>query len=145
MSKSARHQLMQALVRGSAHYGTAVHLNHVDEELAELGRIDSVQPVRRRRLLKIIHAARAIDTTLGVILDANGRVPSHGIGKRLDQLKTLAPATRGYMNHTTVVAYRTSIAKVRNDYAHKAGQFPTSTQEVETFVSEVHGCLTLIF
>jgi hypothetical protein len=135
---------MQALVRGSAHYGAAVRLNHVDEELAELGRSDRVMPVRRQRLLKIIHAARAIDTTLGVILDSNGKVPLHGIGKRLDQLKTLSPAARGYMNHPTVVAFRSSIANVRNDYVHKAGLFPTSTQEVDTFVSEVHACMTLI-
>ena len=96
MSKSARHKLMQALVRGSTHYGAAVRLNLVEDELDELGRCDRVEPIRRRRLLKVIHAARAIDTTLGVILDANGIPPQHGIGERLDQLKTLAPATRGY-------------------------------------------------
>lgn len=144
MSKSARHKLMQALVRGSAHYGTAVRLNHVEDELDELGRCDRVEPIRRRRLLKLIHAARAIDTTLGVILDANGISPQHGIGNRLNQLKTLAPATRGYLNHTTVVAYRTSIANVRNNYAHNAGAFPTSTHEIEGFVSEVHACMTLV-
>ena len=144
MSKSARHKLMHALVRGSTHYGTTTRLNQVEEELGELGRCDRVEPIRRRRLLKVIHAARAIDTTLGVILDVNGISPQHGIGKRLDQLKTLAPTTRGYLEHTTVVAYRTSIANVRNNYAHNAGAFPTSTAETEGFISEVHACMTLI-
>lgn len=144
MSKGARHRLMQALVRGSAHYGAAVRLNHVEDELSELGSADRAKPVKRQRLLKIIHASRAIDTTLGVILVANGKTPPHGIGKRLEQLKSLAPATRGYMDHPTFVTYRTSIAKVRNVYAHNAGSFPTSTLEVDTFVSEVHACMALI-
>lgn len=144
MSKNARHMLMQALVRGSAHYGTAVRMNHVEDELAELGSVDRTKPVKRQRLLKVIHAARAIDTTLGVILDANGKAPQHGIGNRLNQMKTLPPAIRGYMDHPTVVGYRSSIASVRNNYSHNAGAFPTSTHEVDKFMSEVHACMALI-
>lgn len=144
MSKGSRHQLMQALVRGSAHYGADVRLNHVDAELAELGGCDRIKTVHRQRLLKVLHAGRAIDTTLGVILQANGQAPNHGIGARLKQLSSLAPATRGYMDGTTVGAYRNSVAKVRNRYAHNAGAFPTSTLETAKFVSEVHACMTLI-
>ncbi|EXS68306.1 hypothetical protein [Sphingobium sp. Ant17] len=144
MSKSARHKLMQALLRGSTHYGTDVRLNHVEDELSELGSVDRAKPVRRQRLLKVIHAARAIDTTLGVILDSNGLVPQHGIGNRLAQLKSLPPATRGYMDHPTMVSYRSSVASVRNKYAHTAGAFPTATHEVDSFVSEVHACMALI-
>lgn len=144
MGKSARHKLMQALVRGSAHYGAAAHLNRVEEELDELGRCNRVEPIRRRRLLMVMHASRAIDTTLGVILDANGIKPEHGIGKRLDQLKKLPPATRGYLDHTTVVVYRKSIANVRNTYAHDAGAFPSSSLETESLVSEVHACMALV-
>lgn len=144
MSKGARHKLMLALVRGSTHYGADVRLNHVEEELSELGSVERAKPVKRQRLLKIIHASRAIDTTLGVILDVNGITPLHGIGKRLAQLKTLPPATRGYIDHPTMVTYRASVAGVRNKYAHNAGAFPTATLEVEKFVSEVQACMVLI-
>ncbi|MFD1949458.1 hypothetical protein ACFSGX_01590 [Sphingomonas arantia] len=144
MSKKSRHLLMQALVRASVHYGTDPRLNHVESELSELGACDRIKTVPRQRLLKVLHAGRVIDTTLGVILDAAGKPQKYGIGNRLDQLKTLPPATRGYMDHTTVGTYRLSVAKVRNKYAHNAGSFPTSTIETDKFVSEVHACMALI-
>lgn len=143
-ARKSRHLLMQAIIRSSPLYGTEPQLSHVEAELAELGRCARLQPVNRQRLLQVLHASRAIDTCLSTILRANGITPSHGIGGKLRQLKTLPPTTRGYLNHAAAIAFDTAIAYKRNRYAHAAGTFPTSTQEVDTFVSEIHACLTMI-
>lgn len=143
-ARKSRHLLMQALVRGAPAYTTDPLMQAVDRELQELGRCLRLQPVTRQRLLQVIHASRAFDTCLGSILRANGKVPQSGIGHMLHQLRTLPPAMRGYLNHSGAVAFSTSIAHPRNKYAHTAGSFPTSTQEVDRLVSEVHACMSII-
>jgi hypothetical protein len=143
-ARKSRHLLMQALVRSSPLFGVRSELNHVDAELAELGRCTKLQPLHRQRLLQVIHASRAIDTLLSAILVTYGQSPKTGIGGKLHQLKALPPATRGYINHATASAFDTAIAHKRNRYAHMAGSFPNSQQEADQFVSEVHACLAMI-
>jgi hypothetical protein len=143
-AQRSRHLLMQALVRGSASYGTSPTLNNVDAELEELGRCARLQPLKRQRLLQVIHASRAIDTCLASILRDNGITPEHGIGKMLKQLTSLHPSIRGYLDHSRVSAFRSSIANKRNHYAHNAASFPNSTQEVDKLVAEVHACMAMI-
>jgi len=79
-ARKSRHLLMQALVRSSALYGAHPQLADIDAELEELGRCSRLQPVRRQRLLQVIHASRAIDTCLSTILVANGKTNPTGIG-----------------------------------------------------------------
>jgi hypothetical protein len=135
---------MQALVRGSTNYGSDPSLNSVDSELDELGRCGRIKPVKRQRLLQVIHASRALDTCLSAVLRGNGVQPNHGIGKMLDQLKALPPRAKGYMDHPAVTNFKSAIAYKRNRYAHAAGTFPTSTKEVDDIVSEIHSCLSVI-
>lgn len=144
VSRRSRHKLMQALVRASAAYYTEPRCKEVESELEELGNCTRTQPLKRQRLLQVIHAGRSIDTCLSIILAANGVSAGHGIGGKLNQLKSLHPSTRGYLDHATATAFRISIADKRNRYAHNAGAFPTSTNEVDTFVSEVHACLSMV-
>lgn len=140
----SRHKLMQALVRGSIIYGANPSLSHVDAELEELGRCVRLQPIRRQRLLQVIHASRALDTCLSAVIASNGITPQHGIGKMLGQLRALTPNSYGYMSHGTASAFISTIAHKRNRYAHQAGSFPSSTKEVDELVSEVHACLSTI-
>lgn len=135
---------MQALVKGAPTYTTDSLMQAVDLELKELGRCVRLQPLNRQRLLQVLHASRAIDTCLRSILVANGITPKSGIGKMLHQLSALSPTTRGNLNHSAAVAFSASIAHPRNKYAHTAGSYPASTQEVDRIVSEVHACLTII-
>lgn len=135
---------MQALVKGAPSYGTDPLLQAVDNELQELGRCVRLQPLTRQRLLQVLHASRAIDTCLRSILHAHGITPASGIGKMLHQLRSLPPATRGYINHAAATAFVASIAYPRNRYAHAADSFPGSTQEVDRMVSEVHACMAMI-
>ena len=143
-SQRSRHKLMQALVKGTPSYGTDPLLQAVDNELQELGRCVRLQPLTRQRLLQVLHASRAIDTCLRSILLAHGITPASGIGKMLHQLRSLSPAKRGYLNHSAAAAFVASIANPRNRYAHTAGSFPSSTQEVDRIVSEVHACMAMI-
>lgn len=143
-ARKSRHLLMQALVRGSSIYTARNNLRDVDAELAELGRCARLRPVSRQRLLQVIHASRALDSCLREILKSNGVNPTHGIGGMLAQLRTLHPSTRGYLDHATANAFRTSIANKRNRYAHNAGSFPSSTLEVDRLVADVYACMALI-
>jgi hypothetical protein len=143
-SRKSRHQLMQALLKGAPSYGTDPLLQAVDNELQELGRCVRLQPLTRQRLLQVLHASRAIDTCLRSILVAYGISPAFGIGKMLHQLRSLPPATRGYLSHAAAAAFVASIANPRNRYAHVAGSFPSSTREVDRIVSEVHACMAMI-
>lgn len=140
----SRNKLMQALVRGSTIYGTTPELNHVDAELEELGRCRGMQPVKRQRLLQVFHASRALDTCLASVLRSHNRTPRSGIGTMLNQLKTLPPNARGYLDHNTARAFKSTIAHKRNRYAHRAGEFPTSSQEADSLVAEVHACMAMI-
>jgi len=143
-SRKSRHQLMQALLRSSPLYSMDPELARIELELTELGRCTRLQPVSRQRLLQIIHAGRAIDTYLSRLLIANGINPATGIGGKLHQLKSLPATRRGYLSHSAASAFEISIARKRNRYAHLAGAFPNSTQEVDQFVGEVHSCLCRI-
>lgn len=142
--KKDRHLTMKALISGSTYYGRAADLNHVDTELTELGRCNRLQPVKRQRLLQILHATRALDTCLHAILSINGKIPQHSIGPMLHQLKALPPHVRGYLDDSTVRAFVASISRKRNLYVHRAASFPSSTQEVERVLSEIDACLTRI-
>lgn len=143
-ARKARHKTMQALVRGSRLFGANPDLNHVDNELGDLGRCNSLQPVRRQRFLQIMHATRALDTTLTVVLTSAGLVPRHGIGKMLHQLPSLPRTTQGYLSQSAKTSFVTGICPTRNRYAHKAGAFPTSQREVDIVVSEIHACMAAV-
>jgi len=143
-ARKARYQLMQALVRGSASFGVDPDLGQVDFELAELGKCVRLQPLNRQRLLQVIHASRALDTCLGSILRGSGIVPKHGIGKMLRQLMTLSPSVRGHLGNANVAAFISTIANKRNRYMHRAGSFPSSTQEVDKLVAEIHSCMSMV-
>jgi hypothetical protein len=140
----SRHKLMQVLVRGSLPYARDPLMQAIELELDELGRCNGLQPLKRQRLLQVIHASRSLDTCLSSILRSHGIVPKHGIGKMLHQLRTLPQAARGYLDHSTASAFVGSIARPRNRYAHKAGTFPNSSQEVDRLISEVHACMSII-
>lgn len=143
-ARRSRHQLMQALVKGAPLYGVDPLMQAVNRELEELGRCTRLSPLTRQRLLQVIHASRALDTCLSAVLRAKGVAPNHGIGKMLHQLRTLPPATRGYLDHAAASAFVSSNANPRNRYAHRAASFPTSTQEVDRLVAEVHACMCII-
>ena len=135
---------MRALVKGAPSYSVDLLMQAVDRELEELGGSTRMQPLTRQRLLQVIHASRALDTSLRAILLANNIVPNHGIGKMLHQMRSLPPATRGYLDYAAASGFVTSIANTRNRYAHKAASFPSSTQEVDRLVAEVHACMSMI-
>lgn len=143
-ARKSRHLLMQALVRGSANFGADPAFSYVDVELGELGRCSTMQPLNRRRLLQVIHASRSLDTCIGAILRLNGKTPEHSLGKMLRQLRTLPPAARGYLDHSTASAFVAAIANKRNRYAHRAGAFPNSNMEVDKIVAEIHACMALV-
>ena len=143
-ARKSRHLLMQALVKGAPSYGGDPLLVAVNRELEELGRCTRLQPLTRQRLLQVLHASRALDTCLSSILRANNITPNHGIGKMLHQLRSMPPATRGYLNYSAASAFVASIANPRNRYAHKAASFPSSTREVDRLVAEVHACMSMV-
>ncbi|HVJ78103.1 MAG TPA: hypothetical protein VM620_09730 [Hyphomicrobium sp.] len=142
--RKSRHQAMLALLVGSATYGARREIAQIALELSELGRCSRLQPLNRQRLLQVIHASRAIDTCLSTILAANGINPKSGIGGKLYQLNGIPRGRRGHLPTQQAKNFEVAIAHKRNRYTHSAGAFPTSAHEVDTFVSDVQACLTMV-
>jgi hypothetical protein len=143
-ARRSRHLAIQALVRGSSLFTTNPELSQVDAELEELGRCNALQPVKRQRLLQVIHSTRALDTSLLVVLRHHGKDPKYSIGKMLHQLPSLPSGAVGHLTHNAVVGFVGGICGLRNRYAHKAGAFPTSTLEVDGLVARIHSCILAI-
>jgi hypothetical protein len=117
-------------------------LAQVEHELVELEHCDRVMPEKRKRLLQVLHATRALDTTLGEVLVQNGiSSPPMSLGPRLRQLAHIPSGTRGHLSQSAIQGYVAAISTGRNKYAHRANAFPSSTLEVDRIVSEVGACL----
>jgi hypothetical protein len=135
---------MQAIVAGSHLFPSSVELANVQSELAELGRCDRLQPLTRQRLLQIIHASRALDTSLTVVMKHNALPPAFGIGKMLWKLSALPAGAQGRISVAARKTFISAISDVRNRYAHHANAFPNSNLEVDRLMSETEACLSVV-
>lgn len=139
-----RYDALRAIVQGSPIYSGSQILRKVDLEIHEIGNCTSVTLQRRKFFLQVMHSTRALDSAINAVLLHNNINSSHSMGKMLRQLQNLPPGTRGWLPPATATRFVNKIATPRNKYAHQADAFPTSTNEVDSLVSEVHTCLTLI-
>lgn len=137
-----RHETLRAIVRGSSQYLLAPEFERVDAELLELTRCARIQPERRKRLLQAIHATRALDTSLGVLLNLHGVAPEQSLGPRMTQMANLPANLRGHLPQSVVLSFRASICNKRNKCVHNADHYPTSAHEVDALVSDIETCLS---
>jgi len=134
---------LQAIVAGSPVAGDprALVVHGEFELVFECGRVHRLD---RRWLLQIIHASRALDTTLTVFTALNGRRGRSTLGQCLVWLQNqLAPARRRLPPRERR-AFQNNIVRVRNRYMHEAGALPQDVAEVTDLLDEMGACLVRV-
>ncbi len=135
---------IKVLIAGS---GVAAHgdCSDIIDELTAAQAVQRIPQAERKHLLQVIHACRAFDTFLHAFLDQYGcKKKLTGIGSCLIELEKSPPGKVAKLPPTSSQRFNTSIAKVRNRYMHKAGEFPKTESQVTALVSEMDSCTAVI-
>lgn len=139
-ARSARVNTVRALLVGRGFLGAMEPV--VLTELEEVKAVERVPQMPRRHLLQVLHATRALDTAMSVFVHFAG-CPGGGssLGKYLYRLTQ--PGSRvAQLPIASRRRYQGSIVDTRNRYAHEAGAFPASDQELAALLSEMEACVS---
>jgi hypothetical protein len=124
-------------------------LKRVTDEFDQLLHLSSVNPQRRRMLLEIVHACRALESTLDVMLGHFGIViadKDKSLGKFLNTFNSAAVVGPGKLvdkiDGHSKIRYQELVTKVRNNMMHRAGAYPKTEKDLDGFMSVVHGWLS---
>jgi len=143
VSSPRRIETLRALAKGAhTRIGSAVFV-HVDHELQEISAVARVTPERRKHLLQVLHAARALETALKEIIRGHGVSPRPTLGGVLHQLASIPRGQPGYLAGNHVGRFGATVRDVRNRFAHSANAFPRSFRETEQFLDEIERCFAL--
>ncbi len=136
-----RVQALQALIAGSIINGQPEFLAIQSEFQAVYDR-RGVRNLNGRRLLQVLHAFRALDSSLQALLVADGQSRSTSIGGTLNQLTSHGVNRTGLkLTGPLRAQHQKNVADVRNAYLHSAGLFPASGGEVSDILHRLESCL----
>lgn len=142
--RARRVETIQALALSRGFLGPLQQV--VFDELDEVKAVERTPLVRRRHLLQLLHATRALDTTLREFTRTFNCVPkTPSLGGYLVALATSATSTVSPLPEASRTRYQSSIVSRRNRYAHEAGAFPATEAEVGRLLSEMEACLAEVF
>jgi hypothetical protein len=139
---------MQAILAGTcigAHPAGA-HVNAEFEAVHQAGRIRNFN---RRRILEVLHSARALDSGLKAFVQHHGcqepgKQPPNAMGGYLHALQKHTVLGLGQITGIQRSQFQASIVSKRNTFLHEAGAFPVNDMEVDALLSEMHTCLTTV-
>lgn len=141
---SRRVQTLRAISQGArARTGSNVFV-HIDHELAELASVAHVSPEKRRNLLQLLHAVRALETAIKEIIRSYGIQPAYSLGPVFKQLTQIPYGTPGYLSSASARRFNQTVRTARNRFAHEANAFPRSARETESILSEIEACFVLV-
>lgn len=141
----ARVDTIRAIVAGSPSVSAHHSFAAISGELDEVKSLMHIGLVRRRHLLAVLHATRALDVTLKTFVAELGlhNRPSTSLGKSLKYIEQSAPTVLGSA-FTMRQRFQTSIVASRNRYMHEAGAFPSSDNEIRILLAEMEHCLSVV-
>ncbi|MES0032090.1 hypothetical protein [Mesorhizobium sp. M0040] len=113
-------------------------------ELQEMGRIVGLEPRNRRHLLQSVHALRALESAMKVVLAANGLQPAHSIGELLRQLNNLPPNNPSHLSGVERVRFHRGVREYRNKLMHQANYYPAGALQCEAMLSDIETCFSVI-
>ena len=147
MHKS-RINTLQAILAGTC-IGTAPVGSTIQAEFLAVHQAGRIKTSHRRRILEILHSARALDSALKAFIQHHGcHVPGqrapNTMGGYLHALEKHRVPRLGQINATQRTTFQTAVADKRNTFLHEAGTFPISDIEVATLLSDMHACLTTV-
>jgi len=145
----SRVRALQAIVAGIP--CIAAHPKHssIQHELGEVHRVRKVRRSDRRRLLEVIHSSRSLDTVLSAFVGHHGArkggaAPPKNLGAYLIALEQHSVVGLGALTAAQRAHFYLRIVKVRNTYMHEAGAVPSTDVDVQSLLSEMHACLTVV-
>jgi hypothetical protein len=140
VSNARRVNTLRAIAAGArGRIGSAAFV-HVDHELQELGSVAHIAPEKRKHLLQLLHATRALDTALKEVIRSYHITPQHSLGPVLKQLSQLPLGAPGHITTADYVRFMSTVRVARNRFAHEANAFPRSARETESILSEIEVC-----
>ena len=144
MSSKARIRALQALVAGSSSLGACASV--VDQEFCEVHAVRKIRRAPRRRLLELLHSARALDTALAEFVAVHKcKQNGQSMGSYLIALETHKLTTGlGNLPKQSRIHFQKTIVDERNRYLHQAGAFPNSDPQIDILLSEIHTCLSTV-
>lgn len=117
--------------------------NQIDQEIQELGDVSRVTPQRRKHLLQVLHACRALETALREVLRSYGINPQTSLGPLFRQLALIPAGQPGFLTPANARRFGRTVRGARNRFTHQANAFPRSSREAEDVLSEIQTCFTL--
>lgn len=132
------------LVRTSTAFSTPDVQSAVVDELQEIARSAKVMPLKRRRLLAVLHLARGLETSLRSVVDSNGIVLTHDKRNMGGYLNALVSNNPPLLNNTIKHTCIRDVTKVRNRIAHSAGGYPKDDQVVDAAAQAAYSCLSML-
>jgi hypothetical protein len=143
MSTQRRVLTLRAIAQSArARTGSNV-FNQIDRELQELAAVARIHPERRKNLLQLLHAVRALETALKEIIRSYGIQPGPSLSPIFNQLRQIPQGQPGYLSPNNARRFNQTIRVARNKFAHEADAFPQSAREAESLLSEIEACFSL--
>ena len=133
-----------ALLNSNAAFSGSI-TNKLKREFHQVIDVDSITPPARKNILKILHATRALDTSLKTFLDHHGiRNGGHSIGSYLHQLSGHGSQAIGKISPSERAKYQRTIVDVRNTHLHQADSYPQNDSSVYQVISEMQSLMTRV-
>ncbi|RVJ45853.1 hypothetical protein CN176_03450 [Sinorhizobium medicae] len=139
-----RIRTLQLLVGSSTAIQDATKKAAVLDELDEIRRGIGIQPLRRRRLLNILHLARSLETSLRAVVDANTITLPKDKRNMGGYLNALAQTSPPMLTHGIKEDCIKRVTNLRNKIAHGAGNYPANDQLLDAAMQSAHSCLAMI-
>lgn len=143
-----RIRTLQAILAGSCVGTSPVGIVVIDEfdAVHQAGRIRNPN---RRRILEVLHSARALDSGLKAFVQHHGcqepgKQPPNAMGGYLHALQKHTIVGLGKISGTQRTHFQAAIVSKRNTFLHEAGTFPANDVEVDTLLSSMHTCLATV-
>ena len=143
MARSAerRVQTLLAIVRASSRLSPA-GASAVTDEFEEFLRCSHIQPTRRRRLLKILHAVRGMETTAKEVVGFHGiAVKSRSLGSYLFHLANSSPPR---LPRSLQLSCQAGVVTLRNTIMHGAGAYPHNDHQLDDCLRQIEACLATL-
>lgn len=136
---------LRALVAGSVLGANPVAAT-VDAEFLELIRVGRVRILARRYLLQVLHATRALDSTLRAFLIHHGILGgANALGQYLRALRDNATGIPAALAEAQRANYQNTVVNPRNTFMHQAGAAPLNDAQVANLLAEMDACLVDVF
>lgn len=121
------------------------NLNKLKLEFKQVIEVDSINPTKRRNILKILHSTRALDSTLKAILDYYTiRGSNYSLGKYIYQFAGHRHPILGKISASERDKYIREISNIRNNHLHNADSYPKNEREVFQLISEMQALITRV-